>query len=128
MEALVFYKRRLTGFNLTIYELSSRDCVCNFWDETVSRRGSSEVASCVYIYLQSLDETGHIKVNLFADGCPGQNKNTIIASMLLFFVRNSKNVNEVSLRFFETNHGQNEGDSAHSAISTANGCWNRKIS
>lgn len=85
----------------------------------MSRRGSSEIASCVYIYLQDLDKNGHTKVNLFADGCPGQNKNTIIASMLLYFIRKSTNVNEVSLRFFETNHGQNEGDSAHSAITTA---------
>lgn len=118
-ESLVFYKRRLTGFNLTIYELGSRDCLCNFWDETISRRGSSEIASCVYIYLKELDDSGHIKVNLFADGCPGQNKNTIVASMLMFFIQTSKNVKEVSLRFFETNHGQNDGDSAHSAISTA---------
>lgn len=56
LESLVFYKRRLTAFNLTIYELASKDCYCNFWDETVSRRGSSEISSCVYIYLQSLDE------------------------------------------------------------------------
>lgn len=119
LESLVFYKRRLTAFNLTIYELGSKECGCNYWDETMSRRGSSEIASCVFKYLQDLDKSGHIKVNLFADGCPGQNKNTIIASMLLFFIRHSKNVNEISLRFFETNHGQNEGDSAHSAISTA---------
>lgn len=85
----------------------------------MSRRGSSEVSSCVYIYLKDLDNSGHNKVNLFADGCPGQNKNTIVTSMLLYFIRTSKNVNEVSLRFFETSHGQNEGDSAHSAISTA---------
>lgn len=118
-ESLVFYKRRLSAFNLTIYELGSGNCECNFWDETMSRRGSSEVSSCVFLYLQDLDKRGHIKVNLFSDGCPGQNKNTIVASMLLFFIRNSKSVTEVSLRYFETNHGQNEGDSAHSAISTA---------
>lgn len=82
---------------------------------------SALIASPVFDLEQvfSFPTFGHIKVNLFADGCPGQNKNTIIASMLLFFIRHSKNVNEISLRFFETNHGQNEGDSAHSAISTA---------
>lgn len=119
LESLVFYKRRLAGFNFTMYELGTKNCDCYFWDETQSRRGSSEIASCVFSFLQRLDETKHIKANLFADGCPGQNKNTIIACMLLYFVRESKNVNEVSLRFFETTHGQNEGDSAHSAISTA---------
>lgn len=118
-ESLVFYKRRLTAFNLTVYELGTRDCDCFFWNETQSRRGSSEIASCVFTYLEALDRRNYVKVNLFADGCPGQNKNTIVASMLLYFIRKSKNVQEVSLRFFETNHGQNEGDSAHSAISAA---------
>ena len=38
--------------------------------------------------------------------------------MMLYSAINSKNL-EISLRFFETNHGQNEGDSAHSAIGHA---------
>ncbi|CAH1112741.1 unnamed protein product [Psylliodes chrysocephalus] len=56
---------------------------------------------------------------LFSDGCSGQNKNSITATMLLCTVANSKNIEEISLRFFESFHGQNEEDSAHSAISTA---------
>ncbi|KAG4066740.1 hypothetical protein HA402_012807 [Bradysia odoriphaga] len=75
-ESLVFYKRRLTAFNLTVYELGSRDCDCFFWDETQSRRGSSEI---------DLDERRHTKVNLFADGCPGQNKNTITCRYAAIF-------------------------------------------
>lgn len=39
--------------------------------------------------------------------------------MLLYTVANSKTIEEISLRFFESFHGQNEGDSAHSAISRA---------
>ena len=39
--------------------------------------------------------------------------------MLLNFVLNSKNMKEISLRYFVTNHGQCEGDSAHSAINHA---------
>jgi len=39
--------------------------------------------------------------------------------MLLYTLSRSKNLEEISLRFFETNHGQNEGDSAHSAIGHA---------
>lgn len=118
-ESAVFYKRRLAVFNLTVYDLASRDCVCYLWNETLSHRGSSEISTCVFKYLQGCDDNENEKVNLFADGCPGQNKNSIMASMLVYFIRNSKHVVEVKLRFFETNHGQNEGDSAHSAITTA---------
>lgn len=40
-------------------------------------------------------------------------------AMMLHTVSNSTNLEEVSLRFFESFHGQNEGDSAHSAIQKA---------
>lgn len=59
------------------------------------------------------------KAYLFSDGCGGQNKNSIIATTLLYIINNSTNLEEVSLRFFAPHHGQNEGDSAHSAISNA---------
>lgn len=39
--------------------------------------------------------------------------------MLLYVITNAKNLRNISLSYFETNHGQSEGDSAHSSISTA---------
>ena len=39
--------------------------------------------------------------------------------MMLYTVINSTNLEEISQRFFGTNHGQSEGDSAHSAIGHA---------
>lgn len=59
------------------------------------------------------------EIFLFCDGCSGQNKNSGIAIILLHFVNISKYVSRVSLRFFEPYHGQNEGDSVHSAVNTA---------
>lgn len=58
---------------------------------------------------------------MFSGGCFGQNKNSAIATMLLHVVRTSKNIKTISLKLFEPYHGQNEGDSAHSAISSALG-------
>ncbi|CAH1997201.1 unnamed protein product [Acanthoscelides obtectus] len=46
-------------------------------------------------------------------------KTRIVASMLLHSISKFPTIEEISLRFFETNHGQSEGDSAHSAISRA---------
>ena len=40
-------------------------------------------------------------------------------AMMLYTVSKSTNLHEISLRFFESYHGQNEGDSAHSAINHA---------
>ena len=74
----------------------------------------------MYKALQHYDNTKKIKeVHLFADGCPGQNKNSIMPTMLLYMVNTSTNIKEIFLKFFETAHGQNEGDAVHSTIGTA---------
>ncbi|KAJ4427099.1 hypothetical protein ANN_24714 [Periplaneta americana] len=114
-ESAVFYRRRLSVYNFTVYNIANKDCHCFLWNETISKRVSSEIATCVGIYLQELDAKGVKNVRLFADGCSGQNKNTIVVNML----SNSKNLLSINLCFFEPNHGQNEGNSAHSTISTA---------
>lgn len=119
MEGSLFYKRRLSMYNLTFYNIGDKACHCFAWDETQSKRGSSEIATSVYRALKFYDEKGIKKAYLFSDGCSGQNKNSIMPAMMLYTITNSAHMEEISLRFFETNHGQNEGDSAHSAIGRA---------
>lgn len=119
-ENAIFYKRRLANYNFTFYDIASKECHCFIWSEVCSQRGASEISSCVYRALQKYDmEKRARSVALFSDGCSGQNKNSVIATMLLYAVANSSYIEEISLRFFESFHGQNEGDSAHSAVSTA---------
>lgn len=118
-ESAVFYKKRYTVFNLTVYDIATKDCTCYLWHESDSKRGASEVSSAVYLSLRKKDEEGCVRADLFSDGCGGQNKNSIVASMLLYTVVHSTNLNEISLKYFESYHGQSEGDSAHSTINTA---------
>ena len=115
----VFYKRRLSNFNLTFYNIANTDCQCYLWHEGQSKRGSSEIATAVHKALKFYDEAGVKKAYLFSDGCSGQNKNSVLPAMMLNFVLNSTNMHEISLRYFVTSHGQCEGDSAHSAINHA---------
>lgn len=119
-ESALFYKRRLANYNFTVYDITSKECHCFVWSELESKRGASEISSCVFRTLQIYDSKTHIKsVALFADGCSGQNKNSIIVTMLLYAVAMTSNIQDISLYFFESFHGQNEGDSAHSAVGTA---------
>lgn len=117
-ESALFYKRRLSNFNLTFYDVVSKDCHCFTWHEGVSKRGSSEISTAVYKALKLYDDEGAEEVHLYSDGCVGQNKNSIMPAMMLYAVANSNNLQEISLRYFESFHGQNEGDSVHSAIAT----------
>ena len=113
-DSKLFYKRRLSNYNFTIYDIKSKECHCFLWHEGLSKRGSCEISTCLYKYLNFLDEKGIKNVSLFSDGCTGQNKNSIVTSMLLHVVSTSKNIETISLNFFES-----EGDSAHSAIEHA---------
>lgn len=118
-ENAVFYKRRLSTFNLTVYDLGTRDCCCFTWYEAVSKRGASEISTALNIFLRESDRKGFKRIYLFADGCGGQNRNSIVAAALIYILTNSLNIEEITLRFSIPNHGQSAGDSAHSAISYA---------
>lgn len=118
-ESKLFYRRRLANYNFTIYEVKSKKCHCFLWNEALSKRGSCEISTCLYLYLKELDTEGITNVSLFSDGCSGQNKNSIVGAMLLHAVTNLKNLQCISLRFFEPYHGQSEGDAAHSTIDYA---------
>ena len=115
----LFYKRRLACYNFTVFELASREGFCFVSHEGLTGRGSCEIASFLHRYLLHVDEEGCEKVHLYSDGCYRQNKNSIIPAMLMFFVERSHSVEEVTLHFFETNHGQSEGDAMHSTIERA---------
>ena len=112
----LFYKRRLGCYNFTIYDLGSKDGFCFLHHEGNGKRGSNEIASNLYTYLQTLDTRGVEIVDLFSDGCIGQNKNSILPAMLLYFISVSVSVKQVTQYYFETSHGQSEGDSIHSTV------------
>lgn len=112
----IFYKRRLACYNFTVFDIATRDGFCYTSHEGTTKRGSNEIASSLYDFLTKKDQEGAKEVNLFCDGCPGQNKNSILPGMLHCFLRHSSSIHTVTVYFFETNHGQSEGDSMHSVI------------
>lgn len=118
-ESALFYKTRLSNFNFTFYDLANKECFSFPWHEGSSKRGSSEITTCIFKVLEHYNSKETKTVSLYSDGCFGQNKNTIMPTMMLYAVRKLENLETISLRFFEANHGQSEGDSVHSAISYA---------
>lgn len=77
------------------------------------------MATALYHFLKRSDDKKIKQIYLFADGCSGQNKNSIIASTLLYVINNATNIEDIFLQFSVPCHGQSEGDSAHSAIGYA---------
>lgn len=99
-ESAIFYNTRLATYNFKFYNIATKSCLCYVWNESVSKRGFSEVATCISQVLEHYSKKGVNKFYLFADGCSGQNKNSVMASKLLHSVSKFSNIEKISLRFF----------------------------
>ena len=73
-QSLFYYKRKLNIYNLTMMDSRRGQGHCYVWCEKDGLRGSNEIGSCVYHYLESLQKEGVKKVVLFSDASGGQNR------------------------------------------------------
>ena len=88
---------------------------CYLWNETEGKRGSNEIGTCLYQYLQSLPNTDK-HVCFYSDSCSGQNRNQYMANMLHHAVCKFPNIEVIDHKFLETGHTQMECDSVHATI------------
>ena len=110
----LYYKRKLTLYNLTVREAVSLDGHCYVWTEVDGRKGANEIATALYLYLTSLPPTV-FQVLLSLGSCNGQNQNQFVSSMLLYVVKTTS-LETIEVNFLEPGHTQMEADSMHSAI------------
>lgn len=82
-----YYSRQLYLYNFTIVKGSSKDSLnknttfAYVWMENEYAKGSNQIASAVYDWLNKTDLTDVTHVRLVADGCAGQNKNLLNCSV-----------------------------------------------
>lgn len=108
------YKRKYPAYNFTVYNLISRQGFCYLWHAQIAKRGANEIASCLLHFIESEVNRGIKSISLYSDNCSGQNRNRFIFAMYIYVSR-VFNV-EVTHRFLQTGHTQNEGDSMHACI------------
>lgn len=80
-----FYLRLLWTYIFGIYSVPTNVMMAYMWHELLAKRGPNDVASCLshFSFKPSLGRTGAKWSILWADNCPGQNKN----NSLVFFFR-----------------------------------------
>lgn len=47
----MFYQRQLSCYNFAVHNLSDNKVTMSLWDETIAKRGSAEIASCLFRYV-----------------------------------------------------------------------------
>ena len=65
-------------YNLTVTDLVNGQVYCYMWDQTIAKRDSSEVGSCINMFINNNCYNQIDKLTFFSDNCPGQNKNHFI--------------------------------------------------
>lgn len=110
----LYYKRKLSVYNFTIYDVVRHEGFCYVWTENDAKKGANEVSSCLLHYIQKKVEDGVNNFSLWSDNCGGQNRNTIVFAMLVY--ASAKYNITIRHNFLESGHTQNEGDAVHAAI------------
>lgn len=114
---LLYYSRKYAFYNETVYESGTKNAICYLWGEKDGNRGSNEICTIIYKYLECLDEQNKIKsVSLYCDSCPGQNKNKPMLGMLHTFLKNSKNIQRIKITFLLPGHTYMPVDAVHATI------------
>lgn len=131
---LAYYKRQLYTYNLTVfYTINGQNgAKCYLWNETVARRGSQEIASCLYKFINEIigDNPSLTEFIFYSDRCGGQNLNITMCMMFSFvaeqFSRAKLNIT-LKHNFMVSGHSHMEVDSVHAAIERAKKATNTDI-
>ena len=115
----LYYLRKMSMYNLTMFNLVTKDVTTYVWDETNGKRGCNEISTCVVTFLKSLPSTVS-RVILYSDSCSGQNKNMFMTAILHNYLQcDTTSINQVIQKYLEPGHTQMEVDSVHSTIERA---------
>lgn len=112
----LYYSRKYAVFNFTVYESGTQNGYCYIWGEADGKRGSCEIATCLYNYLKELDNRAVNTLLLYCDNCTGQNKNKVIFSMFKHFLEQSKNLKVIQINYLLAGHTYMPVDSMHAVI------------
>lgn len=97
-----FYCRKLWTYNVGIHNCGTGRGFMFMWDESMAKRGSDEIGSCILKYL-SVANVRAKKLVIFSDNCGGQNKNWNIMSMWSHLV-NTKRFQVIEHYFLIAGH------------------------
>ncbi|XP_031334178.1 uncharacterized protein LOC116164175 [Photinus pyralis] len=85
-----FYLRQLWVYNFGVHGMSDDKQVMYMYDETVAKKGCSEVTSMLKHYIDNYVPVAVRKLYVFSDGCTGQNKNHTLVEFFFSLIKTGR--------------------------------------
>lgn len=107
-----FYRRQLWCYNLCVFDERRKKAYMYFWNESIASRGAQEISSCLIKHFSNFVPTNTVKIILYSDACPGQNRNIKTTIMMKKFLDSCPNseLKSIEQRFFVSGHSFNSCD------------------
>jgi len=115
----MFYKRKLSVYNLTGHLSINRQAYCVVWHESLSGRAGNDIASALVAMLGKVVEQNPniTEMSLWADSCVPQNRNSLMSLAIMHFMQQHGGVRKIVQKFCEPGHSSiQEVDNIHSQI------------
>ena len=77
-------------YDFGIHNLKTAGAHLYVWNETIAKRGSSEVGSCLIHYIENFVPSSVNKLIIFSDNCSGQNKNSNLCLLYLRYIQSGR--------------------------------------
>ncbi|CAB3237615.1 unnamed protein product [Arctia plantaginis] len=106
--SILYYKRKLSTYNFTVFNMGTKDATCYMWHEGIANRGANEVASCLYDFIKEHKRKGITEFRFWSDNCSGQNRNRIV--FFLYLLAAKEFDVKIIHRFLEKGHTQNASE------------------
>ena len=114
-----FYKRKLNVYHLTAHCSITKQCYGVLWPETFSGRSGNDIASGLVRILENIvrNNPSVTQITLWSDSCTPQNRNRIMSTALMLFMKHNPCVTTLAQQFCEPRHSSiQEIDNLHSQI------------
>ena len=98
-----YYRCKMWTYNFCIHSLKDKQAHLYVWNESVAKRGSAEIGSCLLHYINNNLSPDVNKLAIFSDNCSGQNKNINLSLLLLRLVQ-SERFSSIKQYFFIPGH------------------------
>lgn len=106
----VYFRRQLSFYVFNVHVLATGVSVFYTYDQTEGKKGSDDVVSMLDHFIHNFLDPSVEELNIFCDGCSGQNKNYTMLRYFHYMTVEKKRFNELTITFPVRGHSYMESD------------------